>query len=232
MRGKLFGIGTGPGDPDLITLKAIKTIEHCDIIAVPSNGSEQTAFKIIEDYVKNKELMECSFIMVKDEEKRIAHRLAVANDICEQLDNGKNVGFITLGDPSVYSTYMYVHKIVTERGYETEIIPGIPSFIATAATLNTSLCEGDEMLHIIPGTYQSDEDIENVVKLPGNKVIMKSGKNLAKVLEVVQQSEKPKETLIVEKCGMDGQRIFKNIDEFMEIKEASYFSVALVKEDY
>ena len=229
MTGKLYGIGTGPGDPELLTLKAVKTIEKCDVIALPNAGNnESTAFKIAEKYVAGKPLLECQFSMDKDENKRKELRKKSADSICELLEQGKDVGFITLGDPSIYSTYMYIHKIVEERGYATQIIPGIPSFIAAAAALNTSLCEGNESLHIIPAS--DNGDIDGLLALPGNKVIMKSGGSLNNVLEVLKQKGISQKTKIAERCTMDGERIFNSIDEFETAGGAGYFTVAVIKE--
>ena len=229
MQGKLYGIGTGPGDPELLTLKAIHTIEKCDVIALPSAGSnESTAFGIVGRYIADKPLLECQFSMEKDGEKRKAVRKKSADSICELLDQGKNVGFVTLGDPAIYSTYMYIHEIVGERGYDTQIIPGIPSFVAAAAALNTSLCLGGEALHIIPAS--DNEDIEGLLALPGNKIIMKSGKSLNNVLEVLKKKGLSEKTKIVERCTMDGERVSGSIDELEAAGGAGYFSIAIVKE--
>lgn len=231
MRGKLYGIGTGPGDSELLTLKAISTMKKCDIIAVPNGGSgDKTAFSIVEKYISDKILMQCSFSMDRCEETRKEAREKIADEITAVLETGKNIGFITLGDPTVYSTYMYIHKLIAQRGFETEIIPGIPSFVAVAAALNTSLCEGSEVLHIIPGSHQTQEELEHIVNLSGNKVIMKSGKNLCDVLEVIENKGLSEKTQIVERCGMTGQKIYNSIEEFKSIGNASYFSIAVVKE--
>lgn len=125
---------------------------------------------------------------------------------------------------------MYVHKIITKRGFKTEIISGIPSFVAVAAALNTSLCEGEENLHIISCSNKDDEYIENLIDLKGNKVIMKSGKGLKSVLKVIEKKGLSDKTQIIERCGMEGQRIFNNIDEFNKSAEAGYFTIAIVKE--
>jgi precorrin-2/cobalt-factor-2 C20-methyltransferase len=128
MKGKLYGIGTGPGDPELLTIKAVGAIQKCGVIAVPKTGSsEKTAFTIIETYLEGKELLECRFSMEKDMSKRREARQLVAADIIRVLENGKDVGFVTLGDPATYSTYMYIHKIIAEKGFDAEIIPGVTS---------------------------------------------------------------------------------------------------------
>lgn len=224
MKGKLYGIGVGPGDPDLLTLKAIKTMNKCDIIAIPSsNDGEKTAYNIVKEYIKEKEQIECPFSMERDEKKRIQKRIDVANSLIELLEMGKTIGFITLGDPTIYSTYMYIHKIVRDRGYDTEIICGIPSFIAAAAALNTSLCEGNESLHIIPATNETN--INSIKEINGNKVIMKSGRNINSVMETLKQTDL--HISIVEHCTMKEERIMKDINEN---DPSRYFSVIIAKE--
>ena len=227
MKGKLYGIGTGPGDPDLITLKAVKTIEKCDVIAVPSAlQSEKTAFNIVEKYLENKQIIQCHFSMEKDEEKRKEKRLKIAEEICATLEEGKDIGFITLGEPTIYSTYMYIHAEIKKRGFDTEIISGIPSFVAVASALDKSLCEGDEILHIIPAT--NEKNINEIKNLKGNKVIMKSGKNITEVLQTLKGMGM--DAKIVSRCTMTDQKIFNSISEYENENNPEYFSVIIVKE--
>jgi precorrin-2/cobalt-factor-2 C20-methyltransferase len=229
MKGKLYGIGTGPGDPELLTIKAVNTIQKCDVIAVPITGNgERTAFSIIEKYLAEKELLECRFAMEKDMAKRKEARQRAASDIMKFLDDGKDVGFVTLGDPTTYSTYMYVHEIIASQGIDAEIIPGITSYAAAAAAFGIALCEGSETLTIIPASY--DANIDELLDRPGNKVIMKSGGNLTKVLEKLKKYSYGERTKIAYRCTMDGQRLFHSIDDYEKLPEGGYFTIAIVKE--
>ena len=228
-KGKLFGIGAGPGDPELLTIKAIKAIQKSDIIAVPKAGKgERTAFSIIENYLDGKELFECRFSMAKDKAKRIEARQIVAAEITRLLDLGKNVGFVTLGDPATYSTYIYLHKIITDKGYCAEIIPGVTSFAAAAAAFGVALCEGNETLTIIPAAH--DEEIDELLDRPGNKVIMKSGENLRYVLSELKKSGYVDRTKIAYRATMDGQRLYNSLEDFEKSPESGYFTIAIVKE--
>ena len=229
MRGTLYGIGTGPGDPELLTIKAVNAIQKCSVIAVPKAGEgEGTAFSIIEPYIYGKELLECRFSMDRDMAKRKEARRVADSNIMECLDAGKDVGFATLGDPTTYSTYMYVHEIIASEGYATEIIPGITSYAAAAAALGIALCEGDETLTVIPARHSAT--MEELLDYPGNKVVMKSGENLVPVLNALKERGYGDRTKIACRVSMESQRLFASIEEYASSPEAGYFTLAIVKE--
>ena len=176
MSGILYGVGVGPGDPELITYKAVKIIENAAVIAVPGNGeSERTALSIARSYVGKKPVLELKLPMTRDQEVLQASHLEAAQTLIEYLEQEKDVAFLTLGDPSIYSTFIYIHRIVEKRGLKARFVPGVPSFCAAAACLNQPLCEGEQPLHIIPASY---EGALEGMQWPGTKVLMKSGKKL------------------------------------------------------
>jgi len=229
IKGKLYGIGAGPGDPELLTIKAVKAIQKCNVIAVPKTGdSEGIAFSIIEKYLDKKELLECRFAMDKEIDKRKESRLIVANHIIQFLDDGKDVGFVTLGDPTTYSTYMYIHELIVSHGFGTEIIPGITSYTAAAAALGIALCESEEALMLIPGGHS--ENIDDLLRCRGNKVIMKSGESLVCILEKLKELGYSDKTKLAHRVTMNGQRLYASIEEYEKSPEAGYFTLALVKE--
>ncbi len=229
MKGKLFGIGAGPGDPELLTLKAVNVMQRCDVIATPKAGNaESTVFSIVEKYVAGKELFECAFAMEKDMKKRKEARQLAASHIIKLLDQGKYVGFVTLGDPTTYSTYMYVHEIIVSMGYDTEIVPGITSYTAAAAAFGTALCEDEEILTIIPARHS--ENIDALLDYPGNKVFMKSGENLALVLEKLKKHGSRKRTKIAYHVTMDDERLYNSLEDYEKSQEAGYLTVAIVKD--
>lgn len=160
--------------------------------------------------------------MIKEKEhlKEIHDRDADA--VAELLEEGKDVVFLTLGDPTVYSTCMYVHKRLKKKGYRTELIPGIPSFCAAAARMDISLVENRQELHVLPASYQIEEGLE----LPGTKVLMKAGRKMAEVKRLLL--EKGLEAEMVENCGMEGERICLSAEEIPE--KAGYYSLLIVKE--
>jgi precorrin-2/cobalt-factor-2 C20-methyltransferase len=156
MHAVLYGVGVGPGDPELMTLKACRLIRENDVIAVPGrNPRESTAYQIAVQAVPSladKTLVPVDMPMVRDREELRRYHEAGARQLEKWLDQGKNVVFLTLGDPSIYSTFSYLSEIVTADGYPTELVSGIPSFCAAAARLNIPLTEGSESLHIIPAS--------------------------------------------------------------------------------
>ena len=229
IKGRLIGIGAGPGDPELLTLKAVGAIKKCGAIAVPRSGEgESSAYSIVKKYITGQELIECSFVMERDMEKRREARQLAADRIAERLENGVDVGFITLGDPTVYSTFMYVHKIIAGMGFATEIIPGITSFSAAAAALGISLCEDGEALTVIPAGM--GDTIDDMLRYPGNKVIMKSGRNLARTIDTLKARGYGGRTKIACRVTMEGEKLFASIDEYEKSPETGYLTLAIVKE--
>ena len=229
MRGKLYGIGVGPGDPELMTLKAVRLIEECDIVAVPKSGEgEGVARQIAKGAVKDfeqKNVIEVSMPMTRDPQVLEQSHQAAAQLIEGYLKEGKSVAFLTLGDPAIYSTYIYVHKRVQQHGYPVEMVPGVPSFCAVAAKLNTGLAEGAQPLHIIPASYQG---VEEGLEWSGPKVLMKTGRSMKKVKALLDEKGLLDKAMMVQKCGMEGEEIYPSMRDVDE--NASYFSVIVVEE--
>lgn len=224
--GKLIGIGVGPGDPELLTVKALNQIKNCDMIVVPGvEVRESVAYKIVKGVyheIDIKPSFAVDMPMIKDEEQlKISHEEAV-DKIEVYLKKGKTVVFLTLGDPTVYSTYIYIHEKVKERGYLTEIISGIPSFCAVAARLNIGLVEKAEELHVIPASYQ----IKDALAMPGTKVLMKAGRKIKEIKKLLL--EKNIDAMMIENCGMEGEKIYSSVKEIPQA--CSYFSLIIIKD--
>ena len=224
-RGKLYGVGLGPGDPELMTRKAERVIRQSPVLAVPDKGrGEKTALAIAGALAEGKELLTCAAPMVRDEEALDRAYEANADAVCAALDAGKDVAFLTLGDPTVYATYIYLHKKVAARGYEAEIVPGVPSFCAVAARLGAALCEKSERLLIVPASHG---DMDDCLDLDANLVFMKAGRELGALKEKLAEKGLLDRASMVANCGMEGELVcprFADADT-----EAGYFSVVLVK---
>ena len=229
MNGTLYGVGVGPGDPELLTIKALRLIKENQIIAVPGNDIQKSvAYQIVKgayEELDGKTLIPVAMPMTKDPKVLEENHKKAADDVEEYLKKGENVVFLTLGDPTVYSTYLYVHKRILERGYEASIISGITSFTAVAARLNLGLVEMAEPLHVIPATYQA-EDMDQILELPGTKVLMKSGKKMKQIKESILRSGQ--QAVMIVNCSMPGEKIYRCAREIPEA--AGYYSLILVKE--
>lgn len=221
----LYGVGVGPGDPELLTLKAVRILQESDVIAVPDKGmGQKTAMNIVEAHIEGKEILNCETPMTRDRERLDVYYNKIADDICALLGSGKQVAFITLGDPSIYSTCVYVHRKVLARGFRAEMIPGVPSFCAAAAKLNIPLCEGAERLLIVPASH----DCGDTMDIRANKVFMKAGSGIPELRRRLGERGLVDKSAMVQNCGMDGERIWPSMDEADETP--GYFSIVICKE--
>ena len=226
MKGILYGVGVGPGDPELMTLKAVRMIRENEIIAVPGADVKETvAYKIAVQAVPElaeKELLPIYMPMTHDAKELKENHAKGAQTLEVCLDQGKNVVFLTLGDPCVYSTFSYLQHLVEADGYHTELVSGITSFCAAAARLNISLSEWNEQLHIVPAVHRLDSELTEA----GNYILMKSGKKMNQVKEILAKSGR--DVLMVENCGMPEEHVYHGVDEIPD--DAGYYSLIIAKE--
>ncbi len=217
-KGILYAVGVGPGDPDMLTIKALKTINMADIIACPAKDhgpgvAYRIAIKACPDIPK-KEIMIMDFPM-KTEGLSRSHQEA-AYQIIDKLKSGKNVAFLTLGDPEFYSTFYYIVDIIKEQGFDIEIINGITSFCAVGSSLQLPLALGNEPLMITCGECKHFD---------GTLIILKAGKKLKEIKSKVL--EYGKNAYMVENCGMIDEKIYHDIQAIPD--ESGYFSVVIVR---
>ena len=164
--------------------------------------------------------------MVRDKAVVDAAYEAAAQRIAAHLNCGRSVAFLTLGDPTVYSTYMYIHEKVRARGYDVEVVPGVTSFCAAAARLNLSLCQGAEPLLVIPASHGA----EALMDVKANKVFMKAGKSILELQEELRTRGLLERASMVENCSMEGERIYEHFADLME--PSGYFSLVIAKEEW
>lgn len=225
-KGNFYGIGVGVGDPENITIKAIKRLEKLDVVVLPEakSGEGSTAFDIVKEYVKeNIEQLFLEFPMIKDVEARKVFRKNNADKIKEELEKGKNVGFLTIGDPMTYSTYTYVLEHMDKDIY-VETIAGITSFQSIAARTNIPLMIGDESLKVI--SLNSKTDIKKEIENNDNVVFMKISRNLEKLKEALVETGNENNILIVSDCGKENEIIYTTIEG---LEEVPYFSTMILK---
>jgi len=226
MKGIAYGVGVGPGDPELMTLKACRLIRENEVIAVPGKIVEETvAYKIALGAVpelKNKTLLPLYMPMVHDHTVLKENHLKCAKQIEEYLEKGQNVVFLTLGDSSVYCTFTYLQAIIEADGYKTQLVSGITSFCAAAARLNIPLVEWNEGLHVVPGVHKLGTKFDQ----PGNYVIMKSGSHMNEVKRQLEASGR--DVSVVVNCGMENEQVYHGVDSIPD--DAGYFSLIIAKE--
>lgn len=230
MAGILYGIGVGPGDAELITLKAVRLIRECDVIGIPvkdadTSAAYQIALAAVPD-MRKKPVLGVAIPMTRDAGELEQAYEQGSRKIIEVLKQNQNIAFLNLGDPSLYGTYMKLHEQVRQAGYKAELVSGVPSFCAVAAELGIALGLGKEEIHILPGLY-CEEALE---AYPGTKILMKSGGKIADVKQRLAGLEERGacKAYAVTDCGMSSQRVFPEIDRLDE--EAGYFTTIIVKE--
>lgn len=220
--GEMIFMGVGPGDPELLTLKAVRTLEKADLFALPDSGAKESAVeKIVGQWIKGKRILRLQMPMrgtAADWEK--AHEKA-SRLLMDMLDEGMSVVYPVLGDPSIYASSGYLLKRIKEN-HSCEVIPGIPAMCAAAARMQMPLCEGREELCIMPG------ELPDGALPSGNFVVMKAGRKLAVLRERLLKERR--EGFVVQNLGMDNERIMR-IEESMAHEHDDYFTTILIKHD-
>lgn len=228
-KGTLYGVSVGPGDPELLTLKALHCIQRCPVIAAPqTEAGRMVALEIAQGAadLAGKHILPLQFPMSRDRTVlQQAHR-QLAAQVQAYLDAGQDVALLSLGDVSVYSTYGYLEALLRPLGYHAVRIPGVPSFCAAAARLGRDLTGGMEQpLTIAPGPQA-----ETILDAPGTKVLMKTGRQLPATREVLRQRGLLEKSAMVCNCGMPEELVFPTLSEVDPVLCTSYFTTLLIKE--
>ena len=226
-KGIAYGVGVGPGDPELMTLKACRLIRENDVIAVPGKvPQEAVAYKIALAAVPElagKELVPVYMPMERDRELIKKSHAEAAALLEHYLDEGRNVVYLTLGDSTIYCTFSYLQHILEADGYEVELVSGIPSFCAAAARLGVSLTEWNESLHVMPALHNTHE---GSLEWPGNYVLMKSASRMPEVKKMLSSSGY--DVIAAENCSMEAEKLYRSVDEIPD--DAGYFTLIIAKE--
>ena len=182
-------IGCGPGDPDLVTVKAVSILKNADIVFAPTarEGKPSIALSIIQKYLgASVEIVDLIFPMVKDRQRTEEYWKKNADQIVAAAKSGKRVVYLTVGDPSLYSTWIYLQRELASRnlGIRFNIVPGIPSIFAFAAQAKIGLAEGDETLGIIPACYDM-EKIKRTASSCDTLVFLKDGRYFGDIVKML-----------------------------------------------
>ena len=236
---ELTCVGCGPGDPELLTVKAVKAIKNADTIMCPTSkeGKESIAYAIVSSIVddsKKPEVVNLVFPMVKDKEVLEYTWKKNTRTIAESVQSGKNVVYLTVGDPSLYSTWIYIHRELREKypDVKINIIPGIVSMFAFASKVGISIAEGDETMAVIPACYDLGK-VKETAKNCDTMIFLKDGRYFDQVISLLKEAGFPDTSLfaIAQDVGTD-QEIVKKLTLGEVTKETftnKYFSIMVVK---
>jgi precorrin-2/cobalt-factor-2 C20-methyltransferase len=232
--GRLFGIGVGPGDPELITVKALRLLREAPVVAyLVAKGKKGNAISIVESHIRPEQIVMPLVFPVTTEklppplcyESVIAEFYdAAAKDIAGQLDDGRDVAVICEGDPFFYGSFMYLYDRLADR-YSTEVVPGVCSVVAGASVLGAPLAYRNQSLVILSGVLSEDE-LASRLSQADAAAIMKLGTNFAKVRRVIMRLGKGDRALYIERATMPNQRSLKLSE--IDPETVPYFSMIII----
>lgn len=225
--GKLYGLGVGPGDPELVTLKAARIIKETDIIFAPQSrsGRPSVALRIVQPIIDEREneceILQPLFPMTEDKQELDKSWNEAAEMLYEKLSKGLDVVFVTLGDPTVFSTFSYVSKLLQKKGVEVVLVPGITAMTACSTTAGIQLTEQDDIMVVVP---QVDDRLPKILPYVDTIVAMKTSRHLDVLEDCINKDPREKEIISVQNCTMENEEI---IHGFVDNKK--YFSTSIIK---
>lgn len=213
--GVFYGVGVGPGDPELLTLKAVQLLKKGKVVVVPqaARGQESIALTVAREHLSPAcRVLQLYFPMTRDE-----NRLGQAWDealatVRGYLDKGEDVIFLTIGDPMLYSTCIYVLERLQAKGYAVQVVPGVPSFCAAAATASFPLATGNERIAVLPW-HEEDEPSTSLLAEFDSVVLLKVASHLPRAVEALRQSGHLEQSVLVSNCGRSNEGISFNLKE-------------------
>jgi precorrin-2/cobalt-factor-2 C20-methyltransferase len=206
---KLYGIGIGPGDMELLTLKAYNLIKSCDYVFIPESKGDSLAGKITSEYIKDKKVIELSFPMGEDNQERYVQAAQIINEALKDDEVGT---FLTLGDPMTYSTYAYLMNELIILNVVTETIPGITSYNAAAALLGLPITLKDESFYLVDGNID-----EEVLKRVDSICILKVSKNKQEIIDKLERHGF--DYTYVKRCTQENQAVIYDKETMLADKD-------------
>lgn len=231
--GTLFGVGVGPGDPELITVKAQRILKQVPVLCVPKSREEGESYVL--GFVNHlidpgrQQLMELVFPMTRDRSVLEQHWNAALERVLVQLRQGLDVAFVTEGDPSIYSTFMHLHGLVKEGHPEIPVmvVPGVSSINASAAAAGIPLVDGAERLAVLPAVYEG-EDLETVLRLFDTVVFLKVNRAFDRVLDALERLDLAGRAVYVKRCGSPEQEVVHDVRK-LRGQQLDYLSLMIVR---
>jgi len=230
--GTLYGLGIGPGDPELLTVKAVRVLDRVDRIFAPKPETKSSSFavEIIKDFVKDPgKIEELVFPMTRDVADLRHFWEEAASRVCSELTMGKDAAFVTLGDPFIYSTYNYLLRNIRRLDKNLKIItiPGISSINAASSIMEESLAEGDERFAIMP-LPENVEELKNIFSIFDTVVLLKIGKNLDQLIRFLKDEGLDDASYFISRIGTSDQYFSKGLSSLKE-EVSGYLSTMIVK---
>lgn len=230
--GILYGLGVGPGDPELITVKAFRVIQESPVIAYPKKlrGSKSYAHRIVDVYInpEEKDMLGLVFPMTKDEAVLEREWTKSVELVYEKLKEGKDVAFVTEGDPLLYSTFIHMMKLMQDKYPEVEIrtVPGISSFNGSASRLGIALADGDDKVAIIPA-HDDYNAMRDAIESHDAVVFIKVAKVIDLMLQVLRDLDLLEKASVVTKVTSD-EEIIWDVRELDGV-ELEYLTLMVVR---
>jgi len=230
--GKFYGIGVGPGDPEFLTVKAVRVLAGAGVVCVPRSGPdrESLALQAARPYLPaGYETLELSFPMSRDRSILEESWRTAGEEVAVRVAAGQVVVFLTLGDPLLYSTYGYLLRYLKKHhpGLERETIPGITSFGAAAAAAGEPLAEGEESLAVLPCAYGL-ETVERALDTFDNVVLLKVHRRLPELTALLEARGLLEHALLASRVGQPGQFLSADLKS-LNFDTAGYMSLIIVK---
>ncbi|MCR8631372.1 MULTISPECIES: precorrin-2 C(20)-methyltransferase [Paenibacillus] len=231
--GVLYGLGVGPGDPELITVKAFRILKESPVIAYPrkKKGAKSYALAITELYVNTEEktMIGLTFPMTRDREALEMQWNKTVDSVWEHIRQGKNVAFVTEGDPMIYSTFIHLMRLMKERHPEVDIIsiPGISSINASASRLGIPMADGDEQIAIVPATDDYDT-MRHAIESHDCIVFIKVAKVIDLMIRVLSDLGLVDKAAVLTKVTSSEEEIWRNIME-LKGRELEYLTLMVVR---
>lgn len=227
--GTLYGVGVGPGDPELITLKALHTIQNAHVIAVPVShmAAESYALNVVANYLRPEQLLiQLHFPMVRDVHTRRASRRSATETILEHLRLGRDVAFLTEGDPLLHSTFIYILSYVPVD-VPIEIIPGVSSITAAAAQAVIPLVSADQRLAVLPTVFEEGATLRWMFENFDTVVLLKVNRALDTLIDLVQELGLDERATLVERATLPNGRIVRPLSA-LRGQTVHYLSLVIV----
>ena len=231
-KGTLYGIGVGPGDPELLTVKAARILGLVDLVAVPVSreDKESLAKRIAGSYIRpGCPVLEIEFPMTREQAVLEDAWLEARSSLQQKLDVGQSVAFITLGDPMLYSTYIYLYRQFIEAGYSVQTIPGISAFGAAASAAGVPLVFGSEKMAIIPGEILAASE-PNAYDVFETLVLFKVARAYDRIVELLAEAGRLKNSVLVISCGLPEEQVVDDLETLVG-KKIPYFSLIIARKE-